>query len=61
MSVYDLVKWYKERQALHPLDRVLTSSERAELVGYFDDLLLTGHTPRQAIEGLTGVWAEQME
>lgn len=61
MSVYELVQWYKERQKVHPLDRVLTSKERAELVGYFEDLLLTGHTPRQAIAGLTGVWADHME
>lgn len=41
-----------------PLDRELSASELAEVVGYFEDLLTTGHTVREALQGIETVWRD---
>lgn len=41
-----------------PLDRDLSATERAEVVGFFEDLLTTGHTVREALQGIETVWRD---
>lgn len=43
-----------------PLDWVLSNGEARQLTSFVEDLLFTGHTPRQVLQGIREVWATEV-
>lgn len=55
-----LVPSLETDEGASPLDQRLDLSEVAFLVEYIEDLLTTGHTPRQVLRAIEEVWAREV-
>lgn len=49
-----------QQRPSNPLDWRLSRAEAHQLTSFIEDLLFTGHTPREVVQGIQEVWATEV-